>query len=103
MNFVKYVLMLAMLAGFAVEASAQYTVRGKITDKAGEPLAGAGVTVRGLPGAGAVTGSDGNYVLEIPDNSNHTIVASFIGFMTQSRLVKPDGNNDGNISLDEIL
>ena len=42
MNFVKYVLMLAMLAGFAAEASAQYTVRGKITDKAGEPLAGAG-------------------------------------------------------------
>ena len=101
MNFVKYVLMLAMLAGFAAESSAQYTVRGKITDKAGEPLAGAGVTVRGLPGAGAVTGSDGNYVLEIPDNSNHTIVASFIGFMTQSRLVKPDGNNDGNFSLDE--
>lgn len=75
--------------------SARYVVRGKITDKNSEPLAGAGVAVRGLSGVGSVADADGQYSLEIPDNEPHTIVVSFMGFMTQSRVVRPEGGRSG--------
>lgn len=100
-NSMKFLAVLVLLLSLPLAASAQYTVKGKITDKNGEPLAGAAVTVRGLPAAGAVTDTEGLYSLAIPDSDNHTIVASFIGFMTQSRIMKAAADNNGDFALEE--
>ena len=96
MNAAKCICIALLLAAVPEIMSARYVVRGRITDKNSEPLAGAGIVVRGLSGVGAMTDARGEYSLEIPDNEPHTVVVSFMGFMTQSRLVRPEsGRNAG--------
>ena len=95
MNTIKCMCIALLLAAVPQILSAQYVVRGRITDKDSEPLAGAGIVVRGLPGVGAMADADGEYSLEIPDNEPHTVVVSFMGFMTQSRVVRPEGSRSG--------
>lgn len=95
MNAIKCMCIALLLAAVPQILSAQYVVRGRITDKDSEPLAGAGIVVRGLPGVGAMADADGEYSLEIPDNGPHTVVVSFMGFMTQSRVVRPEGSRSG--------
>lgn len=62
-------------------AAAQQTVKGRITDPAGNPLQGATVQVRG---AQQSTQSDenGNFTISVPAGSNRLEV-SFVGFQTQ--------------------
>lgn len=57
------------------------TVKGKVTDEKGEPLAGAGVTVKNGKG-GTVTDIDGNYSLEL-DFGRETLVYSFLSYISQ--------------------
>jgi len=52
-------------------------VRGKITDKEGNPLPGVNVIIKGTM-KGAVTDSDGKYTIEVPENS--TLIFSFLGY-----------------------
>lgn len=57
------------------------TVSGKVTDKAGQPLPGVTVVIKGTA-QGTVTNADGNYSLtNIPENA--TLVFSFVGMKTQ--------------------
>ena len=97
------ILLSLVIAGLVniAPAQAQYLVSGKICDRDGEPLAGAAVSIRGLKGTGAVADAEGRYTLTIPDDDSHTIVASFIGFMTQSRIVRPDGIPAQDFTLSE--
>ena len=44
------------------------TITGKVIDKNGEPIIGANVLVKGTTN-GTVTDVDGNYTLEVPENS----------------------------------
>ncbi len=62
-------------------AAAQQTVKGRITDPAGNPLQGATVQVRG---AQPSTQSDenGNFTISVPAGSNRLEV-SFVGFQSQ--------------------
>lgn len=55
-------------------------ITGKVTDKNGEPIIGANVLVKGTTN-GTVTDVDGNYTLDVPQNS--VLQISYIGYLTQ--------------------
>lgn len=64
---------------FGIQAIAQKTISGKITDqKTGNPISGASVTIKGGTG-GTSTDADGNFTLNVPGESS-TLVISAIGF-----------------------
>ena len=78
----KLLLSLALCLGTAVFALAQTTVKGIVTDEAGEPLIGAGVMVEGTT-IGTITGIDGDYTLSVPADAVN-LVFSFIGLADQT-------------------
>ena len=55
-----------------------FELKGTVTSSDAEPLAGAGVFVKGRPGAGAVTDIDGKFSIRVAKKEK--ISASFIGF-----------------------
>jgi TonB-linked SusC/RagA family outer membrane protein len=57
------------------------TVKGKVSDHAGIPIPGVNVRLKGASDRGAVTDANGNYTINLPDNTG-TLVFSFIGFIT---------------------
>ena len=59
-------------------------VTGTITGANGEPLAGANVTVDGT-NLGTATSVDGSYLIRHVDRGTVTLIASFIGYQTQSK------------------
>ena len=72
---------LLVLLTIGAQAFAQSSVSGKVTDKAGEPLVGVNVLIKGT-NSGTMTDLDGNW--NIPDVKTNTIlVFSSIGFSTQ--------------------
>src|SRR5215212_812622 len=60
------------------------TIRGTVTDSAGQPLAGAVVAVEGQ--RSAVTGADGAFAIEVPDG-RYTLRVSHAGFRGETRSV----------------
>ena len=56
-------------------------VTGIITDKTGEPVIGANIVVKGTTN-GTISGMDGRFSLEIPNN-NAVLQVSYIGYLTQ--------------------
>ena len=98
---IKFCITAIILISIPALAAGQYRIGGQICDRSGEPLAGAGITVRGLAGTGAVADENGNYSLLLPGNDTYVIVASFIGFMTQSRTIRPEGNRVQDFALEE--
>ena len=72
----------ALFSVLAITASAQSkSVSGTVVDKAGEPVIGASVVVKGTTN-GTITDFDGNFSLQgVPNNG--TIQVSFVGFKTQ--------------------
>ncbi len=75
-------------------SSLQQSVTGTITDENGDPLPGATIQEKGTTN-GTITGVDGKYSLDVPDNSVLTI--SFVGFQTQE--VQLNGRSVIDISL----
>ena len=72
-----YILMLLMSLWF-IGAQAQETVRGVVTDAAGEPLIGANVVEKGTTN-GTITDMDGRYsLMNVPESATLTI--SYIGY-----------------------
>ncbi len=55
------------------------TIKGRITDVKGEPLAGVSIAVKGTTKT-VVSDNDGNYTIQAADNS--TLVFSYVGFTT---------------------
>ena len=56
------------------------TIKGVVKDQKGEPLIGVSIVVKGTTN-GTASDFDGNFTLDVPDNS--TLVFSFIGYKTQ--------------------
>ncbi len=78
-------------------ASAQnVTVKGKVIDATGEPMASVSVAQVGTTN-GTATDFDGNYSLSVP--SNATLQFSFIGYATQN--VAVNGKTTVNVTLEE--
>ncbi len=71
-----FVLLFFLLCAFT--AVAQKTVKGTVSDVAGEPLIGVNVVVKGTT-TGTITDVDGNYSLEVPGN-NAVLLFSYIGY-----------------------
>jgi TonB-linked SusC/RagA family outer membrane protein len=69
-------------------------VSGRITSDAGEPLAGASVTVKGTK-TGTTTNSNGEYSITVPENA--VLVFSIVGFA--SKEVPVNGQQLVNVSL----
>ncbi len=57
------------------------TIRGTITDENNTPLSGVSVTVKGLPGTGTTTDSNGHFSLHA--TAGTLLVFEFVGFETQ--------------------
>lgn len=77
----KYLLLFLVLVGSASIAMAQRTVRGTVTDKAGEGLVGATVMVEGTS-IGSTTNLDGQYSVQVPAGSE-VLLISYTGYATE--------------------
>lgn len=78
------ILLVLMLCPFF--AWAQHKISGNIKDKAGLPIIGATVQVKGTS-TGTITDLDGNYIIEVPDDAQ-TLVFSYVGYRTQEKEAK---------------
>lgn len=79
------------------------TIGGYVVDESGEPLIGVYVVLKGTT-IGAVTGSDGEYALDLRNASNNNsgvLVFSYIGYKTKEIAIK--GRNVINARLIEDL
>lgn len=77
---------LILLGIFCIaDAMAQRRVFGTVTDTNNTPLSGATVVVKELSNLGAVANVDGHYELRLPDNKNYTIIATYIGYIDESK------------------
>ncbi len=72
-------LLTATILAFSTIALAQVTIKGRVTDKSGDPLIGTSVVVKGsIDGASADT--SGRFMLKTRKKGVQTIMASFIGY-----------------------
>ena len=77
----KLVLLLAVImSAYPAAGQGLRSLRGVVTDSAGEPLPGAAVLIKDS-GNGVITDLDGAYVIEVSDGTD--LEFSFIGFETQ--------------------
>lgn len=89
----KYILLTGLLLG---SLTVQAQVSGTVKDQAGEPIIGANVFWKNIPG-GVATREDGTFSISKPDRSSHLIV-SFVGYENDTIQVK-----DKNAVLDVVL
>ncbi|WP_338875882.1 SusC/RagA family TonB-linked outer membrane protein [Spirosoma sp. SC4-14] len=89
---------LLWLLFFSLQAVAQKaTITGRVSSGVGENLPGVSIIVQGTT-AGTVTDANGKYTLTVPDTRG-TIVASFIGYVTQT--IPLNGRTIVDITLQE--
>ena len=74
------------------------TITGKVLDKAGEPIYGATVAVKGAA-IGTISDSEGNFSLTIPDDA--ILVVSFVGYTPQE--VDADELSEFTFTLEEDM
>ena len=74
-------------------------VRGKVTDREGEPMVGAGISVRGTF-MGVLSGSDGHFVIENMKEGSYLLDVSFIGYRQVTLEVKLPGEGFVDIVMD---
>ena len=76
------------LIGVAHISAQQQTIKGNITDSAGEPIIGASVVEKGSTN-GTVTDLNGSFALSL--SSRATLLISYIGFVSQEVMATPGG------------
>ncbi|MEK6756276.1 MAG: TonB-dependent receptor plug domain-containing protein, partial [Bacteroidota bacterium] len=84
---------------FSIALAQQRTLRGTVTNQAGEPLIGVNVFEKGTP-RGTTTDKDGKYSLTY-GSADAVIVFSFVGHKRQE--IKPAGKREINVVLEESL
>ena len=89
----------AMLSSLSAQEQT-VTVTGKVTDESNEPVIGANVFVKDVPGMGVITDLDGNYILK-DVQLYRTLVFSFVGMETQEIIVKDNSMTTINVQLKE--
>lgn len=82
-------------------ATAQQRISGIVTDMNNEPLPGATVVVKELSTLGAVANVDGHYELQLPDNKDYTLTATFVGYIDVSKKVSDKQEDILNFQLTE--
>ena len=77
------IILLVVLPVIVVGQSNTGQVSGIVTDSSGEPLPGVTIVIEGT-NLGTTSGMDGEYTLNIPENTdNPVLIFSYIGFTTQ--------------------
>jgi len=94
----KALLVLACFFASLTLAFAQKTVRGTVSDTAGEPVVGAYVMVSGSASLGAITDATGAFSIANVPNSAESLVVSCIGYSTKTVAI---GNGPVAIVLEE--
>jgi outer membrane receptor for ferrienterochelin and colicins len=90
-NFNQFQLLLILgLMLLSSAAFAQTTIRGNVTDDAGETLIGANVVVKGSTSDGDITDENGNYTVTTSQSFPFTLVFSYTGFGSQEIEVATD-------------
>ncbi|NPA45776.1 MAG: TonB-dependent receptor [Chlorobi bacterium] len=74
-----WLLMMALWLTAPIYAQSTGTVKGRVSDSTGNPLAG--VNIRYAPGKGAVTGREGRYELNLAPG-HYNLVFTYLGFET---------------------
>lgn len=85
----KVVVLLFLVLGIINVSHAQeqqIEVTGIVTDANKEPLIGANIIVKNMPGFGVMTDMEGHYKIKVPEFS--TLIYSYIGFKNEEILVK---------------
>jgi len=91
------VLLTFLVLLICVSASAQSTIKGKVTDESGSGLPGVNILVKGTA-IGTTTDANGSYALQVPsDASQKILVFSFIGYQTVEQAA--DGRTTIDVSL----
>ncbi len=91
-------LIIFFTVGFSSSFS-QTTIKGKIADAGGQALPGANVMIRGSY-EGASSNEAGEFVFTTTIKGDHTLAASFIGYLTGEKMISLD---EGEITVDFIL
>lgn len=84
-------------------AVGQTQIKGKVSDMSDEPVAGASIIVKGTT-SGVMTGSDGNFVFDVPENSIIQVIC--LGYETQELPAQPEMTvtlKEANNLLDEVV
>lgn len=76
-------LMALVLCGTTSAAMAQVAVQGTVIDDTGEPVIGATVMEKGVPGNGTATDIDGKFKVNVKSNKAQLVV-SYVGMTTQT-------------------
>lgn len=77
---------------------ADITVKGKVTDENANPLQGASVTIKGT-GKGVNTDANGEFTLNVPENSSMILVISFVGM--EAKEINIHGKTTVQVSLNK--
>ncbi|MBK7426910.1 MAG: SusC/RagA family TonB-linked outer membrane protein [Saprospiraceae bacterium] len=92
-------LLMLMTVGLPLLVLGQRSITGKVSDATtGEPLIGAIVVSKSDISLGTATDFDGNFVLQVPDNTTALLI-SYTGYETQE--VTLDASNTVTVSLSE--
>jgi hypothetical protein len=83
----KLIFALAVILGNSVFAQQVGMISGKVSDEKNQPVELVSVSIFGYPG-GVTTSADGSYSLEVPAAKTLKIVYSFIGFRSDTAIVK---------------
>lgn len=95
----KRIILLSMVFSLlcVINAFAQRTVSGKVTDESGEGLPGVSIIIKGTT-TGTTTDLDGNYSISVPDD-NAVLVFSSVGMETQEITVGAQSRIDLGMSV----
>jgi iron complex outermembrane recepter protein len=84
----------------ATVSFAQTTISGKVTDAAGEAIAGANIVVKGRV-AGTISNAQGDFNLKVNDAPPITLVISFVGYGTQEVAISDANTTNLDVKLEE--
>jgi len=96
--------MKALTAALLLSSSAvaQFQISGKVQNDYGENLVGATVSIKG-ENTGAITQTDGDYVIKNLKSGTYEVRASFFGYETMSKIIDLDKNKELNFSLNSTF
>lgn len=79
-------LLLDLLLGLGIAASAQTTLTGRVQDATGQPVIGANIYLKGLYD-GATSEGEGSFKFSTKQTGEQVLVASFMGFTTLEKTI----------------
>jgi len=78
----RILIFIIIFTGLQISAQEKVVVKGKITDEKNRPVELVNISIFGMPG-GTVSDKKGLYEIEVPANTDITLVFSFIGYEKQ--------------------